>query len=958
MEISEFSPIKCQIQTFLQHFKLIICLHLYIDVGFLIQYSKEQSNDFIVTFLNITSVLMILFSGLMIRNIHKTWSSLGFLRFSIEYINLALIALTCINKQNNPDEKDEILSFGQFIYIYFKCIFLNISFGMVPKKSILCYILEGLVLMIYGGDKEIPFYHRFWINFFSFRLIQFIVFALLFAVFEFNYTEYLKKILGDLTYFKISYFTVNEIFDNLPLPVIVLTRSGYNVYYTNLQGKEFIAKNSIKKEESELKKSGKTLKTLVNIHFLEFQISRCISLKTNCFDFPLAPLNEFTKLKPKLLSSILFEGNISKLNWVKVYITFCHWDKKEYIILEIFSHPHFSNASEIEFLKTINEQFEKICNNLDSICQNAPPPDTIKNINLCSSSPAFTTMRQSPVPTVAKLAESPIVKSRVQSNVGLGEGKNNPLIDIIGMKEENKNEKFSYLNKISGKRPRKNSITKEDSMLRMEGSKSPILTSKGMKKNEVNYSFRELDQRSLNYIRAFFEIDNIYATHFDPALLYYTKNDLNILLDMYLGLEVFHSFKNEKYLDDLHLISMENFLSYFFGYLKPIALSKGFQIVYTLNDLFKEKVEMHYIYFRAMLFNIVMFIIQNAGEPNEEKTLKVSIDSSSYGQKLVYYKIIVSFIDNNSVINYEKINSSMQFLKTNEVIDLDNKKMRSVNFSLLISYYICKNIFAETGLNNALSLEQNLNNARAVVTYFSVSNTPKKETKEIEFPNLFCELSNASDDTIVTTLTGQEKKKTKMIKSEVYDFGQTDAFILKDEQTVEVKKDKNKAENIKKSISSFQNVVTEKAILPKSKKKLKVVQKKDKYPTETFPFQTMESEIDFCEIPNFLIVEDAIVDKNEIVDELKKMNFTFWVALAGNGEEALSKFNSLLKNNYIYDFIFMDINLPVMSGIEATKIMRKAEKKYKNAHTNIISVTGERRAFEKGLFDKNCKLIF
>ena len=53
MEISEFSPIKCQIQTFLQHFKLIICRHLYIDVGFLIQYSKEQSNDFIVTFLNI-----------------------------------------------------------------------------------------------------------------------------------------------------------------------------------------------------------------------------------------------------------------------------------------------------------------------------------------------------------------------------------------------------------------------------------------------------------------------------------------------------------------------------------------------------------------------------------------------------------------------------------------------------------------------------------------------------------------------------------------------------------------------------------------------------------------------------------------------------------------------------------------------------------------------------------------
>ena len=64
----------------------------------------------------------------------------------------------------------------------------------------------------------------------------------------------------------------------------------------------------------------------------------------------------------------------------------------------------------------------------------------------------------------------------------------------------------------------------------------------------------------------------------------------------------------------------------------------------------------------------------------------------------------------------------------------------------------------------------------------------------------------------------------------------------------------------------------------------------------------------------------------------KKININF--DIAQNGQIAIDKFK--LKK---YDLIFMDENMPVMSGIEATKNILNIEQKNNLKHTPIIALT-------------------
>ena len=64
---------------------------------------------------------------------------------------------------------------------------------------------------------------------------------------------------------------------------------------------------------------------------------------------------------------------------------------------------------------------------------------------------------------------------------------------------------------------------------------------------------------------------------------------------------------------------------------------------------------------------------------------------------------------------------------------------------------------------------------------------------------------------------------------------------------------------------------------------------------------------------------------------LKKYGFN--IDIANNGFEAVEKFKQ-----YEYDIILMDIMMPVMDGVEATKLIRHFEDE-KGGHVNIIGLT-------------------
>jgi signal transduction histidine kinase len=79
-----------------------------------------------------------------------------------------------------------------------------------------------------------------------------------------------------------------------------------------------------------------------------------------------------------------------------------------------------------------------------------------------------------------------------------------------------------------------------------------------------------------------------------------------------------------------------------------------------------------------------------------------------------------------------------------------------------------------------------------------------------------------------------------------------------------------------------------------------------------------------------LVVEDNQVNQKVVTAVLRKRGFH--IALANDGQEALST----LANSDAFDLVLMDVQMPVLDGLEATRLIRK-EQRWK--HLPIIAMT-------------------
>ena len=96
---------------------------------------------------------------------------------------------------------------------------------------------------------------------------------------------------------------------------------------------------------------------------------------------------------------------------------------------------------------------------------------------------------------------------------------------------------------------------------------------------------------------------------------------------------------------------------------------------------------------------------------------------------------------------------------------------------------------------------------------------------------------------------------------------------------------------------------------------------------------------------NILLVDDSIINL-----ELIKMfleSFDYNVVCAVNGQEAIEQFSEAL-----FDVVLMDINMPVMDGIEATQVIRRIEL-VNNTQTPIIALTASDSMADQAIYQAN-----
>ncbi len=341
------------------------------------------------------------------------------------------------------------------------------------------------------------------------------------------------------------------------------------------------------------------------------------------------------------------------------------------------------------------------------------------------------------------------------------------------------------------------------------------------------------------------------------------------------------------------------------------------------NNQFVEKVS-HQIRTSLNNIHVITNMIEKGNLEPKQKELIETIQSStnnlvnvvenltkSTNNKLSYDNSLISSFSLKEVIKSTIKLYTSQYLNTVKFkIGIDNEIPDMVKSDPFIIKQIILNII-ETILKNKQS------------TTFNIAINVKQLTKDNRNINTFIEIISDKSITIPVSLRNKLYDENNTISSadyiELFDLSLTNKIV------------KSYRGKLNIAINPRSAVFTFTYPFEIDQRSRSGMVNSDVITTDIKNKESEISEKAALKTSNILLVEDNLINQKIVMLSLKKVVKN--IDIANNGKEALEKFD---KNQY--DLILMDIQMPIMDGIVATKKIREIENTI-GTHTPIIAVT-------------------
>jgi hypothetical protein len=177
----------------------------------------------------------------------------------------------------------------------------------------------------------------------------------------------------------------------------------------------------------------------------------------------------------------------------------------------------------------------------------------------------------------------------------------------------------------------------------------------------------------------------------DGSLWFFYKYNSNYVYDMYLTIKIFNSLLSKRIFTPKHKLNTIEFMNYIKDYFYIQGKVNNFHLF--ISNRTEEVLFVHYDYFRAIFFNVILFIINNTTN-TKDKMLKISLSNNheynisneaSIKVEITYtddkpkikYNLIQKLLETNSYVNSEKL------LKKIDLIDLG---LVTVNYLIMFVY--------------------------------------------------------------------------------------------------------------------------------------------------------------------------------------------------------------------------------------------------------------------------------